>query len=164
MKRLTPLVLVLGALGCDRSATTPSGEAPPPSPAGPGASDKPAADAAAAAAARKAAGEALAGKWLSVGDNEAPGYHPGYLFAPDGRYVPLTQGGQPIPKAAGGTWSVLKSRTDARDQSIEGELEMKGAPTEQVRFEIEGRVNLRLLVPAPQGKGSLIPLRFRREE
>jgi hypothetical protein len=163
MKRLTTVVLILAALGCNRSATAPSGEAPPPS-AGPGAPDKPAVDPAAATAARAAATEALVGKWLSVGDNEAPGYHPGYLFAPDGKYTPLTQGGQPIPKAAGGTWGVLQSRTDPRDQSMEGELEMKGAPAERVRFEIEGRVNLRLLVPSATAKGSLIPLRFRREE
>ncbi|MBO0698891.1 MAG: hypothetical protein J2P46_10890, partial [Zavarzinella sp.] len=106
----------------------------------------------------------LVGKWLSVGDNEAPGYHPGYLFGSDGRYVPLTQGGEPIRGAAGGTWSVLQSRIDPRDQSMEGELEMKGAPTERVRFEIDGRVKLRLLVPSPTAKGTLIPLRFRREE
>jgi hypothetical protein len=167
MKRLTQLLFVVSILGCNRSATTGSGETSGTSD-GPGGPHKsPAAAAAAAAAeaeARKAATRALVGRWLSAGDNEAPGYHPGYDFRPDGTWIPVTQGGQPIPKTAGGTWSVVKGRREGRGQALVGDLEMKGAPAEQIQFQLDSENDLRLLVPSPKTTGSLIPLLFRRAE
>ncbi|HKB04787.1 MAG TPA: hypothetical protein VKD90_21365 [Gemmataceae bacterium] len=164
MSRLAILVLVLSALGCGPSATTGSGD-DSATPDGIGLSPRAAAEAAAAEAeARKAATRALIGRWLSVGDNEAPGYHPGYDFRPDATWVPVTQGGQPIPKQAGGTWSVSKCRREGRGQALVGELEMRGAPTEQVQFQLDNETDLRLLVPSHKTEGRLIPLMFRRSE
>ena len=164
MTRLIPLLLALSILGCSRSATTESGEASS-TPDGAGPSGRSAAETAAAEAeARKAATRALVGRWLSVGDNEAPGYHPGYDFRQDGTWVPVTQGGQSMPKTAGGTWTVLKGRREGRGQALVGELDMKGAPTKQVQFQLDNETDLRLLVPSHKTTGKLIPLMFRRSE
>jgi hypothetical protein len=161
MTRLATLLLVLSTLGCGQSATTGSGE-DSSTPDGAGRS---AAEAAAAEAeARKAATRTLVGRWLSVGDNEAPGYHPGYDFRPDGTWVPVTQGGQSMPKTNGGTWTVLKGRREGRGQALVGELDMKGAPTEQVQFQLDNETDLRLLIPSHKTTGKLIPLMFRRAE
>jgi hypothetical protein len=164
MTRLATLLLVLATLGCSRSATTGSGD-DSSTPDGAGPSPRAAAEAAAAdAEARKAASRALVGRWLSVGDNGAPGYHPGYDFRPDGTWVPVSQGGQPIPKTTGGIWSVVTCRREGRGRALVGELDMKGAPTEQVQFELDNEIDLRLLVPSHKTAGKVIPLMFRRAE
>jgi hypothetical protein len=59
---------------------------------------------------------------------------------------------------------VVKCRREGRGQALVGELDMKGAPTEHVQFQLENETDLRLLVPSHKTEGRFIPLMFRRAE